>query len=186
MFQPNIKQQIKQQSELGKAIIPFLIKRYNPKSVADFGCGVGEFLRMFAEKAKIKHGYFGVDKYNYRKDVKFNSNHFLNVDLSNDITWISPDLWDITICLEVAEHIPEYRLENFFIFFGFTKKAILFSAATPGQGGKDHVNEQPHEYWHRKFAERGFRTMDIIRPIIRGVVGIPDYYKNNIFVYERI
>jgi hypothetical protein len=30
------------------------------------------------------------------------------------------------------------------------------SAALPGTGGKDHVNEQPSEYWMAKFAARGF------------------------------
>jgi hypothetical protein len=31
------------------------------------------------------------------------------------------------------------------------------TAAPPGQGGTQHVNEQPKEYWGALFSERGFR-----------------------------
>ena len=183
MFQPNIKQQIKQQSALGQAIIPFLIDRYNPQSVADFGCGVGTFLYMFA-KAVNTNNYFGFDEYDYGNDLQIHKNHFKQINLSESMQDYNYK-FDLTISLEVAEHIP-----NADIFLDtldkFTNKAILFSAATPGQGGKDHCNEQPVQYWIHHFAKRGFVIHDIIRPIIRGVMGIPDYYKNNIFVYERV
>ena len=33
---------------------------------------------------------------------------------------------------------------------------VIFSAATPGQGGTDHVNERPHSYWIEKFSARGY------------------------------
>jgi 2-polyprenyl-3-methyl-5-hydroxy-6-metoxy-1,4-benzoquinol methylase len=185
MFQPNIKQQIKQQSALGHTvIIPFLIDRYNPQSVADFGCGVGVFLYMFAKTINT-YNYFGFDEYDYGDDLQIHKNHFKQINLSESMQDYNYK-FDLTISLEVAEHIS--NADNFLdTLEHFTNKAVLFSAATPGQGGKDHCNEQPHSYWHKKFEDRGgFRTRDIIRPIIRGVMGIPDYYKNNIFLYERI
>jgi len=33
---------------------------------------------------------------------------------------------------------------------------VVFSAARPGQGGSDHVNEQPPEYWITRFEQNGF------------------------------
>ena len=63
---------------------------------------------------------------------------------------------------------------------------ILFSAAVPGQGGYHHINEQPHEYWHNKFAEKGFKMYDIIRPLIQYNKKLPFWYRNNIFIYERV
>ena len=33
---------------------------------------------------------------------------------------------------------------------------IVFTAATPGQGGDDHINEQLHSYWVAKFQAAGF------------------------------
>jgi SAM-dependent methyltransferase len=183
MFQPNIKQQIKQQSALGHTILPRLIGRYNPQSVADFGCGVGTFLYMFAKAISTEY-YFGIDNYDYGDDLQIPKCKFLCTDLSESMQDYNYK-FDLTVSLEVAEHIP--NADNFLDTLDhFTNKAILFSAATPGQGGKDHVNEQPVQYWIHHFAKRGFMMHDIIRPIIRGVMGIPDYYKNNIFVYERV
>jgi len=185
MFQPNIKQQIKQQSILGQAIIPYLIGRYHPQSVADFGCGVGEFLRMFA-KAINTDNYIGIDSYYYKyNDRSIPEANFMVIDFNKEQLFIQ-NPYDIHISIEVIEHIDSFMSFEFLRYLTTAKKAILFSGATPGQGGKGHVNEQKHSYWHYKFREHGFRTMDIIRPIIRGVMGIPDYYKNNIFVYERI
>jgi hypothetical protein len=47
---------------------------------------------------------------------------------------------------EVAEHIPE-RLEDRYVdMLCLLGNLIVISAATPGQGGMDHVNEQPHAY----------------------------------------
>ena len=34
--------------------------------------------------------------------------------------------------------------------------AVLFSAAIPGQGGQDHLNEQWPEYWQKKFEVNGY------------------------------
>ena len=36
-------------------------------------------------------------------------------------------------------------------------RVVILTAATPGQGGTDHVNEQPNGYWIDKFRQRAFR-----------------------------
>ena len=35
------------------------------------------------------------------------------------------------------------------------KRHIVITAAPPGQGGTDHVNEQPPQYWIEKFTGAG-------------------------------
>jgi hypothetical protein len=49
-------------------------------------------------------------------------------------------------CQEVVEHVEEKYLENVLASLA-CGKLILITAATPGQGGHHHVNEQPLEYW---------------------------------------
>lgn len=44
---------------------------------------------------------------------------------------------------------------------------ILFSAAVPGQGGNNHINEQWPEYWCQLFKALGYDVLDPIRPRIR-------------------
>ena len=62
---------------------------------------------------------------------------------------------------------------------------ILFSAAVPGQGGEHHVNEQPYDYWRKRFAEAGFTAYDFVRPRIAADNGISFWYRYNIILFVR-
>lgn len=67
---------------------------------------------------------------------------------------------EIVICTEVAEHIPAEdapQLVRFLVEHAI--RAVVMTAARPGQGGHDHVNEQHPNYWERLFAEHGW-TLD--------------------------
>jgi hypothetical protein len=59
----------------------------------------------------------------------------------------------------------------------------LFSAAIPGQGGTEHINEQPPRYWERQFERHGFHPVDAIRPIIWRDRRVEPWYRQNIFLY---
>ena len=65
---------------------------------------------------------------------------------------------DLVICSEVAEHLEaryaDALVDNICSHCG---QWAFFTAATPGQGGHHHINEQPHDYWISKFERRGFR-----------------------------
>lgn len=67
------------------------------------------------------------------------------------------DRFDLVICSEVGEHLPEECADTLADnIYNHAQTDVFFSAATPGQGGHDHLNEQPHSYWVEKFKERGF------------------------------
>jgi hypothetical protein len=59
----------------------------------------------------------------------------------------------------------------------------MFSAAVPGQGGEHHINEQPLEYWRRKFAQRGYLACDVLRPLLRSNTQVEPWYRYNILIY---
>lgn len=64
--------------------------------------------------------------------------------------------FDLSICTEFVEHVDDSFSEIIIKFLTrHTNKIILFSGATPGQGGNNHVNEQPFEYWIDLFAKYG-------------------------------
>lgn len=46
---------------------------------------------------------------------------------------------------------------------------IMFSAAYTKQGGNNHINEQPHTYWAKKFISHDFVPYDIFRPVFWGI-----------------
>lgn len=167
---------LKFQAALGKEIIPFLIKKYNPRSVIDFGCGCGKLLSMFdIEQATGVNG-------DWPENLQISNLIVLNLNTLR--SW--PDKHDLVISLEVAEHLPKSSADNFVkTLTAAASGPIMFSAATPGQGGVNHINEQPHIYWHEKFKVHGYKMLDIIRPVIRDKKSVPFWYRNNIFIYER-
>jgi SAM-dependent methyltransferase len=76
--------------------------------------------------------------------------------------------FDVVTCFEVAEHVEERRAAELVAVLDRLahrgglhawRGGILVTAALPGQGGTDHVNEQPPEYWRALFAKVG-RTLD--------------------------
>ncbi|MGH2509544.1 MAG: hypothetical protein ACRDHZ_19375, partial [Ktedonobacteraceae bacterium] len=60
---------------------------------------------------------------------------------------------------------------------------ILFSAAPPGQGGEFHVNEQPYDYWRRKFAPHGYVPCDCIRSQLARHQQVSFWYRYNTILY---
>ena len=72
-----------------------------------------------------------------------------------------PDLRvDVVISTEVAEHLPESCADRFVSLLLSLSSTVVLTAAVPGVCGTDHVNEQPNEYWIRKFEARGYRFDD--------------------------
>jgi hypothetical protein len=63
---------------------------------------------------------------------------------------------------------------------------IIFSAAVPGQGGVDHLNEQWPWYWKEIFARRNYVRFDPFRKRFWGEARVADYYQQNLFLFARI
>ena len=62
-------------------------------------------------------------------------------------------------------------------------RQVVFSAATPGQGGHDHRNERPLSYWKHLFmGVCGYTMKDLIRPVIQGTQ-VASWYKANIVCF---
>jgi hypothetical protein len=97
--------------------------------------------------------------------------------------------FDLAMCLEVAEHLEEKYTD--LIIENITRHSdlLIFSAATPGQGGWGHVNEQPFEYWEEKLNAVSFyfnrKATAQFRTYLRGK-GAKSWYRKNIAVFERV
>ena len=169
------------QKELADVIVPHL-KKYEPKSIIDFGCGSGYLLKVLAEAVNTDD-YLGINLNDTFGLGELEKGHIVFGDLS--IPQQISGHYDLVISLEVAEHLPKESADSFITTLIYhANDRIMFSAATVGQGGEGHINEQPHSYWHDKFKMRGWHCLDIIRPILKGTK-VPFWYRNNIFIYER-
>jgi SAM-dependent methyltransferase len=93
--------------------------------------------------------------------------------------------FDLVQSLEVAEHLPEHLADRFVDSLADHGDVVLFSAAVPHQGGEHHVNEQPPEYWRRRFARRGYAAYDWLRPRLRHEREVKRWYRFNSVIYAN-
>lgn len=149
-------------------------------SILDVGCGRGAWLREWRDAGvQIVHGADG--PYVRRESLLIPPENFTAVDLSKRF-----DLgrrYDLVSSLEVAEHLPPAASESFVASLVTHSDLILFSAATPGQGGENHVNERPLWYWQGVFAEHGYVAFDAIRPQFRRDALVEPWYRFNSILY---
>jgi 2-polyprenyl-3-methyl-5-hydroxy-6-metoxy-1,4-benzoquinol methylase len=146
-------QKIDVDSSISAEVITESIKRdLDPQSVVDVGCGSGAFLLAFKRR-----GVGGVGLEHSEAAISMCTSRGLEVtpfDLES--TDAVQAKGDVVVCFEVAEHLPMQFADRLVSTLTEAGRTVVFTAATPGQGGTDHVNEQPHEYWIEKFAARGF------------------------------
>jgi SAM-dependent methyltransferase len=162
-----------------KRLLPILAD-LEIKSVLDVGCGQGAWLSVWrdfgvSDIKGIDGDYVDVER------LKIPRQHFIVGDLSQSF-----DLgrhFDLVQCLEVAEHLPKQSARPLVTSLTRHANLVLFSAATKGQGGENHINEQSYDYWRQLFAENGFVALDSVRPKILADKSIEPWYRYNTFLY---
>ena len=156
------------------------LQLFSPKSVCDVGCGEGVWLSTYMQKGITSIA--GLDgAYVDQSRLRIPSECFTPCDLSQPFE--IEGTFDIVQSFEVAEHLPEDRSMAFISTLTSAAKIILFSAATPGQGGVNHINEQPLDYWRALFLKRGYRAYDLVRPRIANETTVAPWYRYNIIAY---
>lgn len=130
-----------------------IVEELQPASVIDVGCGTGALLEQLRKRgARVQGLEYSAAGLAYCRGRGLEVRKF---DLENDALE-APGVFDVAVSMEVAEHLPARAAERYVDLLAGLAPTIVFTAATPGQGGADHVNEQPHSYWIEKFARRGF------------------------------
>ena len=163
-----------------RVIVPILLRVLEPSSVIDVGCGRGAWLKAFEEHG-ISH-VVGIDgDYVDRSRCLISASQFSAVDLSKPFR--IEGSWELAVCLEVAEHLPFSMGPHLVQELTAAAPFVLFSAAIPGQGGTNHINEQWPSYWQGLFANRGFDLLDPIRRHIRDDRRVEWWYRQNIVLY---
>lgn len=121
-----------------------------------------------------------------RGRLKVDANEFLACDLEESIP-AEASGWgaDLTVCLEVAEHLSAERGPGLIHDLGQSAPVVAFSAAFPGQGGQGHINERPHEYWEELWDAEGFTVDASIRDELEPEVDVAPWYAVNILIATR-
>jgi len=134
-----------------KTILDAVLDRFQPRSVLDVGCGTGKSLEYFADRGLdvigIEGSALAISKSRLRDKMRcLNLNNPIDLGRKFDLVW----------SFEVAEHIHPRHADAFLATLVHHGDRIVLSAATPGQGGEGHLNEQPPEYWIAKLRVVGF------------------------------
>lgn len=157
-------------------IVPLISSHFNVRSVIDFGCGQGVWLREWKRRGAqevlgLDGDYLSIDA------LMIDKSEFRASDLSNPIN--IGKKFDLVQSLEVAEHLPESAADTFVESLVRHGDIIIFSAAAVGQGGHDHINEKPYEYWRDKFLKHGYILIDWLRQAIKDNLAVESWYRYN-------
>lgn len=163
-----------------QAFIGLLQDWLDPQSVLDLGCGRGVWLDEW-HRAGIQtvHGVDG--DYVNRTSLAIAPDSFSAKDLTKPVHLDRK--FDLAQSLEVGEHLPFEASDALVDSLTGAADRVLFSAAVVGQGGEFHVNEQPLSFWQDKFAARGYRAYDCIRPHLKGHSDVEPWYRYNAVLY---
>lgn len=164
-----------------KVVLPYLFEKFKPKTVLDIGCGIGTWLKVAKDLgAKVKGMDGNVTDTNL---FCISESEFKLQDLTKEV--IHNEKYDLVICLEVVEHLPENAADTIIKTLTDASDIILFSAAIPYQGGQNHINEQWPIYWQNKFEKNKFFAVDLLRPIFWDNSDVEWWYRQNMLVYAN-
>jgi SAM-dependent methyltransferase len=125
---------------------------YGPRTAVDVGCGTGLILSRLQERGVE---VTGIEGSRHAIEASGLADRVVKANLERSIPRLGR--FDVCFCIEVAEHLPGRAASGLVAALTDMSDVVVFTAATPGQGGSHHVNEQPQSYWETRFAERGFR-----------------------------
>lgn len=136
-----------------KALVPFYLEVVfsQVNTVVDIGCGRGVWGRVFEKQGCEVLGIDG----EYVADPVI---PFMSHDLREPL--VLDKRYDLAVCLEVAEHLPEESADTLVESLINASDNIMFSAAIPYQTGHGHINCQWPSYWAKKFYKHGYVAED--------------------------
>lgn len=164
------------------APISYVCKTVAPDSAIDVGCGLALYLDLL--KRDFGVSVLGIEGTEWTFSHRISEEEFIFSDLS-DTDFRVEGIHDLSICLEVLEHLPEQSALNVARqICGATSKAILFSAGQPDQPGSNHINLHPAEYWVEVFRGHGW-YIDEVATLGARFLSTLHWFRKNIFVFRK-
>lgn len=149
-------------------LAPRLAQALNIKSCVDIGCATGHWVSAFLKAGVDAIGVEG--SVSAKSQLLCPADRVTFADLREPLTLPAKKV-DLVMSIEVAEHIePKFVDQYLANITRFNPGLIFITAATPGQGGHYHVNEQPFSYWIDQFRKLGYAPDATTRQIVSDLV----------------
>jgi len=170
----------------------FLHEIYKDKisSVIDVGCYNGIWLEE-CSKLGISR-IVGIDAPYIKSEwLVIPESNFYRIDLESLLNSTILDIlvprekYDLCINLEVAEHLSYNCSFNLVKFLTSLSNTILFSAATPDQGGDAHINTQKHTFWIELFNSLNYKEDNCLQYKFNDDKVVFPWYNKNIFIFRN-
>jgi hypothetical protein len=158
-------------------IILKIVNEKKPALVYDFGCGYGEYIKNISR--------LGIEAIGF--EAHPNRTRYENIqELDLSIPIVLERSADISISLEVGEHIPA-KFEQIFLnnICNNTKDTVVLSWAIEGQTGDGHVNCRNNDYIISEMEKRGF----VFDPTIletRKSFNSDQWFQNTAMLFHKI
>lgn len=153
-----------------EVIVPRLVSIFKPRTVTDFGCGSGTWVKAFR---KLGVNAIGMDR--FPPDLS-DCHH---IDLNRDKPCMPSDM---ALCLEVVEHLKPSSAEAVVETLTMST-VVVFAAGIPMQGGWGHINERWPDYWADLFAKHGYSCSEDLRWEFWDDERIPSWYRQDLLVF---
>lgn len=178
---------IKLEAKSAARFVDIILKYYTPVSVVDIGCGAGLYLKEFQHRGI--RDILGIDgSPAAATEFLLEKDKLIIFDLAKKYKFEKK--YDLALCLEVAEHLPEGEADMLVETIINASNNIIFTAAVPGQGPRSigHINEQPHSYWIEKFKQKNFHYLELRTEEMKKKMeaqGVVWWLVNNLMIFER-
>lgn len=173
-----------EQSAVG--MVSTIRRHLAPTSAVDIGCGSGEVLAELVAAGIDAEGYDLSEA--ALSACRARGLLVAKLDLEDETQAVKTTA-DLAISTEVAEHIPPEFADRYVgLLCSIAQKHVVITAATPGQGGTDHVNEQPPEYWIEAFKRHGAEYSQTLTSTFRdewAAAGVEQLRARNVLVFTR-